>query len=176
MPFSTAGALAVAAPLKEFLDVYEGISLLRQTLSANEAMAEREMMLPLCLIYLGEADILAGPPEGALAFVERAVTVFRECGQRGYEAHALRLLGDIDALRDRPEEADKHYGHMITLAGTLDFHPLVAHCHLGLGNVYPRTSKPDQARDHLTVATTLYLDMDMPFWLKQAEAEMRQLR
>ena len=54
--------------------------------------------------------------------------------------------------------------------------PLVAHCHLGLGKVYLRTSKRNQARDHLTVATTMYRDMDMTYWLERAEAEMRQLR
>jgi branched-chain amino acid transport system permease protein len=47
--------------------------------------------------------------------------------------------------------------------------------HFGLGKVYLPTSKRDQARDHLTAATTMYREMDMPFWLEQAEAEMRQL-
>jgi hypothetical protein len=54
--------------------------------------------------------------------------------------------------------------------------PLVAHCHLGLGKVYLRTSKRDQARDHLTAAATVYRDMDMSFWLEQAEAEFRRAR
>jgi hypothetical protein len=31
------------------------------------------------------------------------------------------------------------------------------------------------AYPHLTSATTMYLEMDMRFWLKQAEAEMRGL-
>jgi hypothetical protein len=38
------------------------------------------------------------------------------------------------------------------------------------------TSKPDQARDRLTVATTMYREMGMRFWLEQAEAEMRKLQ
>jgi hypothetical protein len=54
--------------------------------------------------------------------------------------------------------------------------PLVAHCHLGLGKVYLRTSKRDQARDRLTAAATVYRDMDMSFWLEQAEAEFRRAR
>ena len=48
--------------------------------------------------------------------------------------------------------------------------PLVAHCHLGLGKVYLRRSKRNQARDHLTVAMTMYRDMDMTYWLERAEA------
>ena len=47
--------------------------------------------------------------------------------------------------------------------------PLVAHCHFGLGKLYGQTSKWDQAREHLTTATTMYREMDMQFWLEQAE-------
>ena len=50
--------------------------------------------------------------------------------------------------------------------------PLVAHCHLGLGKLYSRTGKGEQARGHLATATTMYREMDMRFWLEQAEAEM----
>jgi hypothetical protein len=53
--------------------------------------------------------------------------------------------------------------------------PLVAHCHLGLGKLYRRTGKHDLATEHLTNATTMYREMDMRFWLEQAEAEMRKL-
>jgi hypothetical protein len=49
--------------------------------------------------------------------------------------------------------------------------PLVAHCHLGLGQLYQRTGKRDQAQEHLTIATTMYREMDMQFWLEQAEAD-----
>ena len=51
--------------------------------------------------------------------------------------------------------------------------PLVAHCHLGLGKLYRRTGKREQAQEHLTTATTMYRDMGMTYWLEQAEAEMR---
>ena len=47
--------------------------------------------------------------------------------------------------------------------------PLVAHCHLGLGKLYRRTGKREQAQEHLTTATTMYREMDMRFWLEQAE-------
>ena len=53
--------------------------------------------------------------------------------------------------------------------------PLVAHCHLGLGKLYRRTGKREQAHEHLTTATTMYREMDMRFWLEQAEVEMKAL-
>ena len=48
--------------------------------------------------------------------------------------------------------------------------PLVAHCHLGLGKLYRRTGDQAKAQEHLTTATTMYREMDMTFWLEQAEA------
>ena len=51
--------------------------------------------------------------------------------------------------------------------------PLIAHCHLGLGKLYRRTGPREQAHEHLIAATTMYREMDMRFWLEQAEAEIR---
>ena len=53
--------------------------------------------------------------------------------------------------------------------------PLIAHCHLGLGKLCARTGQREQAREYLTTATTMYREMDMPFWLEPAGAELRQL-
>jgi uncharacterized protein HemY len=47
------------------------------------------------------------------------------------------------------------------------------HCHLGLGKLYRRTGKREQAQEHLTTATTMYREMDMRFWLGQVESELR---
>ena len=53
--------------------------------------------------------------------------------------------------------------------------PLVAHCHLGLGTLYWRTNKREQAQEHLAIATTMYREMDMRFSLEQAETAMGAL-
>jgi hypothetical protein len=54
--------------------------------------------------------------------------------------------------------------------------PLIAHCHLGLGKLYRRTDKREQAGEHLATATTMYRDMGMTYWLEKAEAELNVLR
>jgi hypothetical protein len=59
----------------------------------------------------------------------------------------------------------------LTLAMELGLRPEIAHCHLGLSRLYRRTGKREQAQEHLTTASTMYREMDMPFWLEQAEAE-----
>jgi hypothetical protein len=50
--------------------------------------------------------------------------------------------------------------------------PLGAHCHFGLGKLHWRTDKQQEAREHLTLTATMYREMDMPFYLAQAEAFM----
>jgi hypothetical protein len=53
--------------------------------------------------------------------------------------------------------------------------PLIAHCHLGLGKLYGRSSKANQAQGHLASAMTMYREMGMGYWLEQAEDEVRRL-
>src|SRR4030095_139402 len=109
----------------------EGISLLEQALSATETMGFGPYH-PLFLEWLSEAYVLANRIEVAFEFTRQALTRAREGGQRGYEAWALRLLGEITARRDPPEHADGHYCDALALAEELGMRPLVPHSHLGL--------------------------------------------
>jgi predicted protein tyrosine phosphatase len=106
----------------------------------------------------------------------RGLTLALEHGHRGAEAWALRILGEIASHHGHPDvaTAEAHYNAALALASELGMRPLVAHCHLGLGKLY-RTSKRDQAQEHLTTATTMYREMDVRFWLEQAEAGLREL-
>jgi hypothetical protein len=100
----------------------------------------------------------------------------RDGGQRGYEAQALQLLGEVAAGHDRPDYAEGHYHDALALAEELGMRPLVAHCHLGLGKLSRRTGKRQEAQEHLTTAATMCRGMGMTSWLEQAQAEMRQLQ
>ena len=113
--------------------------------------------------------------EDAFEFAGRALTLARENSQRRNETRALRLLGDATACHDPSEHADGYYRKALALADELGMRPLVAHCYLGLGKLYRRTGMPEQAQAHLTVATTLYREMDMPFWLENAQAETKEM-
>jgi hypothetical protein len=50
--------------------------------------------------------------------------------------------------------------------------PLIAHCHLGLGKLYRRTSAIAKS---LTTAIAMYREMDMRIWLEKAKAEAEKL-
>ena len=88
--------------------------------------------------------------------------------ERGVEAYALRLKADT-------AERDRSYAEALEIADSLRMRPLAAHCHLGLGTLYRRTGKREQAEKHFTTATTMYREMGMTYWLEQAEAETRRL-
>ena len=42
---------------------------------------------------------------------------------------------------------------------------------IGLGKLYRRTRRLQEAQEHLTTAANMYREMDMRFWLEQAEAD-----
>jgi hypothetical protein len=50
--------------------------------------------------------------------------------------------------------------------------PLQAHCHRGLGTLYAKTGRQEQAHAALSAAIELYRAMDMTFWLPQTEAAL----
>ena len=105
----------------------------------------------LCSLSLGEAQLLAGRLEEAHALAERALALAREHQERGHQAYALRLLGDIAAQREPPEveQAEAYYRQALALADELGMRPLQAHCHCGLGMLYTRVGRPEQARTEL---------------------------
>ena len=72
------------------------------------------------------------------------------------------------------ESAEQAPLRALALATELGMRPLVAHCHLGLGKLYRRTGHREKARENLITAATMYREMDMRFWLEQAEAELRR--
>jgi DNA-binding SARP family transcriptional activator len=150
----------------------DGIPLIEEAVNAFEAMGHR-IAHAFMLVPLGEAYVLADRLEDALGMAEKALTFARDGAQRPYEARALRLLGEIAARRDSSDQADRHYRAALALAGELSMGPLLAHCHLGLGKLHRRRRERKQMQEHLTIAEAKYRELDMSFWLDQAEAETR---
>ena len=124
--------------------------------------------------YVSEAYLLIGRMQEAVQLAGRALDLARAHKERGHEAWALRLFGEIAAHQDplEVEPAANHYRQALALAEELGMRPLQAHCHLGLGTLHNRIGRVDQARTDLAAAMALYRAMDMTFWLPQAEAAL----
>src|SRR5204862_1720189 len=106
----------------------------------------------------------------AMAHAERALKITRDRGERGSEAWALRLSGEIAAEATESAAAVAAFHAAMEIADEHGMRPLLAHCHLGLGRLHKRADEREAARTHLTTALRLYRDMDMRHWLPQAEA------
>ena len=123
---------------------------------------------------MGMTYLSAGRIDEAASHAREALELTRRLGARASEAHALCLTGDV-ASAGGAVDAEAYYHDALALAGQLGMRPHIAHCHLGLGKLYRRTGKREQAREHLTTATTMYREMDMSYWLEKAGAELQAL-
>jgi tetratricopeptide (TPR) repeat protein len=125
-------------------------------------------------LSLGEAQLFAGRMEEAYALANHVLAHASEHQERGHQAYALRLLSEIAARLDPPENdrAEECYRQALTLAEELTMRPLLAHCHLGLGRLYAKIGRRAEARAELLTAIELQRAMDMTFWLPQAEAAL----
>ena len=132
---------------------------------------------PRLRVWLGEGYVLAGRLEEAMQLGQQALQMTRTQKQQGYQAYALRLLGDVASHRTPPavEAAERQYREALALAEAIGMRPLMAHCHCGLEMLYLKTKRRDQARTALSTAITLYRAMEMTFWLPQAEAALAEV-
>ena len=121
---------------------------------------------------LGRTCLLLGRLDEARSLGDRAVE--SSATYPGFGAHALHLVGDVLTHPDRfdAQAGESYYRKALAFAEPRGMRPLVAHCHLGLGKLYHRTDKREQAREHFATATTMYREMGMAYWLEQAEAEL----
>jgi class 3 adenylate cyclase/tetratricopeptide (TPR) repeat protein len=156
--------------------VTEGLPLLEQ---AVEQAAVMRIMATYSrmIVLLSETYLLAGRMSEAMELASRALKFSRDHKERGFHAWALRLLGKISADRARPEveQAESYYHAARGVADELGMRPLLAHCHQGLGTLYAKTGRRDQAHTELSTAIDLYRAMEMTFWLPQAEATLAQV-
>jgi tetratricopeptide (TPR) repeat protein len=132
------------------------------------------VFLTINVCALAQAYLLGGRIVEAEQAATRALELSRRQEQRGNEARAMWVRSEL-AARSVPAEAESLYRSALALADTLGMRPLIAQCHLGLGKLYRRASKTEQAQEHLTTATAMLREMGMRFYLEQAETELREL-
>jgi tetratricopeptide (TPR) repeat protein len=153
----------------------EALRLLEQAIGQNAALRGGSPFTHF-VVWWGEAYLLAGQLDEAYTQAQRGLELSRAHQERGDEAYALRLLGEVAAQRHPPEcdQARDYYRQALALAEELGMRPLQAHCHHGLGTLYAKTGQAEQARAALSAALDLYRTMDMTFWLPQTEAALAQ--
>jgi tetratricopeptide (TPR) repeat protein len=130
------------------------------------------------LTWLAETCLMSGRMEDSVRLTDLALERSRQQKEQGHEAHALRLLGELAARGEPPDIAKSEdcYRRALLLAGELGMRPLLARCHLALGLLYRQAGPRASVEQHLDIAITLFREMDMRFWLEEAEKGLRELR
>jgi class 3 adenylate cyclase len=151
----------------------DGIALMERAVSAMRIPRDETRRGAL----LSEAYLLAGHPREARDTALAAHQSGEQRGHKGQVAWVHRVLGEIARLYPSllPDSADHHYSEALRRADDLGMRPLVAQCHLGLGKLNRRQGNRGQAKEHLSIATLMYREMGMAYWLEQAEAEKSEL-
>ena len=156
--------------------VSEGLPYLEQGVENLPAVG-RVSFLSLSMVWLGEGYLLSGRFVEASDLAERALQLSRTHKERGHEAWALKLLGDV-ALGHNPsktQQAESYYRHASAVSLELGMRPLQAHCHLSLGKAYAAVGAVEQACAEMAAAIDLYRSMEMNFWLARANTVLKDI-
>jgi class 3 adenylate cyclase/tetratricopeptide (TPR) repeat protein len=147
----------------------EALPYLERSVSVHETLGINAYLSVFCC-RLAEALRLAGRAADAAPVAARALDLARRFGERGIESEILLALGEIDeALApDDIEAADARYRQAVDLAEALGLKPVLARAHLRRGQLRQRAGDTEGAQAHLAVATRMFREMDMRFWLGRA--------
>ncbi|MBI2204321.1 MAG: AAA family ATPase [Candidatus Rokubacteria bacterium] len=153
--------------------VAEALPWLDEAVERSAAMGRMDSQ-SLRIAMQAEGRLFAGRRDDAVRLADDALALSRRHQERGHEAWALRLHAEVAVGSERPDvsTAEARYRGALEIAAELGMRPLIAHCHLGLGELYTTIGKHLEARAELTAATDFYRAMDMTFWLPRAEAAL----
>jgi tetratricopeptide (TPR) repeat protein len=155
--------------------VGDAIPLMEKAHEQSEVIG-RKAGWALRLTWLGHASLLERRIAAARERGQRALALATDGGERGYQAWAHKLLGDVVQEESaNPAEALSHYTPGMALATELAMRPLQAHIHLSLGRLHRRENQIEQARKELSLALEHYRSMQMPIWIGAAEQELHAL-
>ncbi len=140
-------------------------------------LAKNRVRLSFLRGQLAQGYLLIGKLEEAATLAVRALDFSRRHAERGNEARAIYVLGEIASYDDSldVDKAVAHYRQAMALAEELRMRPLLAHCYAGLGKLYVKTGNLQRAKAHLSNGVAMMREMEMGSWLERAEAELKGL-
>jgi len=156
--------------------VREGLALLDDGVTLTRELGVKAY-LALWKAHLAEGLLAAGELERAQAVAQEAFDDALAHGERGHEAYALRLLGEVALANDPPalDKAEASLRHALAIAEELSMRPLLGLCYLGLSRVAERTGNRASAEVYVRTALALFRAMDLGVWLARAESALTTL-
>ena len=156
--------------------VHEGLRLLEDGVALSRELGIRAY-LAAWLVNLAEGLLADAQYEQARETARQALDMAREHGERGHEAQALHVLGDIAArgVPPDPVEARQRYEDALRLAGALGLRPLVAACLMSLGALDARLGDGTSAARRQARAQQTFDELNMRSGREPAEREVTEL-
>ena len=129
----------------------------------------------LCMASLAEGYLFSGRANEAENCAARAVELAKQYKERGHEAWALKIRGDISMQEQKrePVTAEAHYRQALTLGNELKMRPLVGHCRVGIGAVYAAQGVTEKAQEEFAAAYELFRGMEMTHWQSRVEVLLK---
>jgi hypothetical protein len=123
----------------------EGHALLEE--GVGESIRTGARQSPQSVAWFSEVCRLAGRGEEAWQYAHQALDLVWQHGEPANEGLALHQLGVVHAHADSPDtaQAEIHYQQALALAEALGMRPMQVHCHLGLGTLYGKVGRQDEA-------------------------------
>ena len=153
--------------------VAEAVPLLEQAVQRHASMRGTAGQ-SIRYTMLGDVLLRSGRRDDAGRLAARALELARTHHERGSEAYALRLLGEVAAAGSPPDDAaaEERHREALALARALGMRPFMAWCYLALAGPLRRGGKGGPAREAATAAVELFRALGMPRGLEAAVAEM----
>jgi len=154
----------------------EAESLLREAIEQATQM-RMGIFHSQMIMWLSEARLLTGAVEEAAHLADEALVNTRDRQELGLEAWAFRLAAEVAAERE-PGDAARAEGlfrEAMKRAEQLGARPLSARCHLGLGTLFRRIGRAQDARAHLVAASQLFNEMQMRLWSERVQTSLSTL-
>jgi class 3 adenylate cyclase/tetratricopeptide (TPR) repeat protein len=156
--------------------VTEGLRLLEESVALSRELGIRAYF-PLWMLNLAEGYLAAGNPTRAAETAREALELALASGERGHEAYAHHLLGEIVVRGDAPalDEALEHYQAALGLAEKLGMRPLVGWAHLGLRAAHAGAGRRAEAETHGATGETLLHELGIRVAQDRAATERTEL-
>jgi tetratricopeptide (TPR) repeat protein len=152
----------------------EGLPLLEDGVRLTEEMGVKAY-LALWTLQWAEGLRAAGRFGHARDLAQRGLDLAVAHKERGHQARALRLVGDVALAQGDAGRAERSLSQALALTEELGMGPLGARCRLDLGRVHREAGRRQKAEDQLFEALGLFRQMDMRYWVDQAMTELKAL-
>jgi class 3 adenylate cyclase/tetratricopeptide (TPR) repeat protein len=146
--------------------VDEGLQLLEQAVRSGSS-AEPRTARSFALIDKSEALFLSGDYARALTAATEAVEFTRDHQERGAEAYARLVRGLIGSTQ--LAESESAYDDLCaasTVASELNLLPLLAHSHLGVGEMHKKRGDSTRAREYIERGQRLVEALGIKQWFR----------